>query len=145
MKDRLGRGRGQMKMRYAAVASVATAILLLSACNGDDSSTTTSGPSTTASEATGATTIAKGEDVELVGDAGTAGQTLNINAEDPDFAAGDLVALIIREGDPDSVALRANDTGAASCTGLLKAIPDHLLTDDSNFADVQDGEDIQTS
>ena len=183
MKDRLGQGRGQMKMRYAAVASVATAILLLSACNGDDSSTTTSGPSTTASEATGATTIAKGEDVELVGDAGTAGQTLNINAEEvngkatgefrvtenvirvdcadthtdglvilggevtegPDFAAGELVALVIREGDPDSVALRANDTGAASCTGLLKAIPDHLLTDDSNFVDVEDGYNIETA
>ena len=65
--------------------------------------------------------------------------------EGPDFAAGELVALIIREGDPDSVALRANDTGAASCTGLLKAIPDHLLTDDSNFFDVEDGYNIETA
>ena len=64
--------------------------------------------------------------------------------EGPDFAAGDLLALIIREGDPDSVALRANDSGAASCTGLLKSIPDDLLTDDSNFVDVEDGSDIQT-
>ena len=171
-------------MRFAAVASVAAAILLLSACGGgDDSSTTTSGSSPTTSEAAGGpTTLAKGEDVELVGSDGLAAQTLNINAEEangkatgefqvsdnviridcadthtdgvvilggeatdgPDFAAGDLVALIIREGDPDSVALRANDSGAASCTGLLKAIPDNLLTDDSNFVDVEDGSDIQT-
>jgi WD40 repeat protein len=62
----------------------------------------------------------------------------------PDFAPGDLVALIIREGDPDSVALRANDTGAASCTGMLKAIPDHLLTDDTHFVDLEYGYDIQT-
>jgi hypothetical protein len=62
-----------------------------------------------------------------------------------DVAVGDLLALIIREGDPDSVALLANDSGAASCTGLLKAIPDHSLTDDSNFVDVEDGYDIQTS
>jgi hypothetical protein len=61
-----------------------------------------------------------------------------------DFGVGELVALIIREGDPDSVALRANDTGAASCTGLLEAIPGNLLTDDSNFVDVADGYDIET-
>lgn len=188
MRDRLGRGRRQVKMRFAAVASAATAILLLSACgNRDDSSTTTSDSSTTTSDAAddGPTTLAKGEDVELVGyvPSGLGNQTLNINAEEvngkatgefrvadnvirvdcadtdtdslvilggevtggSDFAAGDLVALIIREGDPDSVALRANDSGAASCTGLLKAIPDELLTGDSNFVDVKDGYDIQTS
>ena len=177
-----------MKVRFAIVASVATAILLLSACGGsDDASTTTSASSTTTSEAAsgGPTTLAKGEDVELVGgeSSGTGNQTLNINAVEengeatgefrvtdnvirvdcadthtdglvilggevtagPDFAAGDLVALIIREGDPDSVALRANDSGAASCTGLLKTIPDNLLTDDSNFVDVEDGSDIETA
>ena len=185
MKDRLGRGSGQMKARYAAIAGVATAILLLSACgNGDDSSATTPQSSTTTPEAAGGgpTTLAKGQDVELVGEAGTASQTLNLNVEEvngkvtgefqvtdnviragcadtdidglviiggevtegPDFAAGDLVALIIREGDPDSVALRANDTGAASCTGLLKAIPDNMLTNDSQFVDVENGSDIET-
>ena len=133
-------------------------------------------------EAAGLTTLAKGEDVELVGDRGLGAQTLNITAEEengevtgefrvtdnvirvdcadtdtdgvvilggeategPDFAAGDLLALIIREGDPDSVALHANDNGAASCTELLKSIPDDLLTDDSNFVDVEDGYDIET-
>ena len=175
-------------MRHAAVASAATAMLLLSACgNGDDSTTTASGPSPTTSEAAGdgPKTLAAGEDVELVGGetSGIGNQQLNINAveEDgkasgefritenvirvdcadtdadglvilggavtggPDFAPGDLVALIIKEGSPDSIAIRANDTGAASCTGLLKAIPDNLLTNDSNFVDVQDGYDIQTS
>ena len=166
-------------MRYAAVASAAAAILLLSACGGGDGDS-----STITSEATGQTTLAKGEDVELVGDdhSGLGAQTLNINAEEvsgeatgefrvtdnvirvgcadtdtdglvilggqvtegPDFIAGDLAALIIREGDPDSVALYANDGGAASCTALLKGIPDDLLTDDSNFVDVEDGYDIQT-
>ena len=180
MKDRLGRGRGQMKMRYAAIAGVATAILLLSACGGDDSSTTTAGSSPSTSGAAGPTTIAKGEDVELIGNDGLAGQTLNINAEevngevtgefrvndvvvgvdcantetdgvvilggevtaDPgaNVGVGELLALIIREGDPDSVALYGNDSGAGSCTELLKSIPDK----NSVFADVEDGSDIQT-
>lgn len=170
-----------MKMRFAAVASVATAILLLSACGNGDSSTTTAGASTSTSGAPLAATIAKGEDVELVGDAGTAGQTLNITAEeengkvtgefrvdevvvkvdcadtdtdgvivlggavtaDPgtNVGVGELLALIIREGDPDSVALYGNDSGARSCTGLLKSIPDN----NSDFVDVEDGYDIQTT
>ena len=98
----------------------------------------------TPTEGLGPTTLAKGEDVELVGgsDSGLGAQTLNINAEEengkatgefritdnvirvdcadtdtdgvvivggeategPDVAVGDLLALIIREGDPDSVA-----------------------------------------
>ena len=63
----------------------------------------------------------------------------------PDVSVGDLLALIIREGDPDSVALYANDSGAASCTELLKSIPDDLATNDSNFVDVEDGYDIETA
>ncbi len=169
-----------------ATAGAATAILLLSACgDGGDASTTISAPSTTTSEAPGSTTLAKGEDVELVGDdhSGLGAQTLNIAAEEengkatgefqitenvfkidcadthtdnvvilggeatggPDVSVGDLLALIIREGDPDSVALYANDSGAASCTDLLKSIPDDLATNDSNFVDVEDGYDIETA
>jgi len=178
MRDRLGREGKDMKMRFAAIFSMATAILLLSACGGDNSSTTTAGSSMGPSGAAGATTIAKGEDVELVGNDGLAGQALNITAEEvngkatgefqvsdnviridcadtdtdgvvilggevtggSDFSAGDLLALIIKEGDTDSVALYANDSGAASCTGLLKSIPDN----NSDFVDVEDGSDIQT-
>ena len=54
---------------------------------------------------------------------------------------GELLALIIREGDPDSVALYANDSGAASCTELLKSIPDK---ENSAFVDVEDGSNIET-
>jgi hypothetical protein len=58
----------QMNKRFAApVASAATAIMLLGACSDD-----------------GPTTLAKGEDVELVGDTNLAGQTLNISAEEED-------------------------------------------------------------
>ena len=58
-----------MKNRFAApVASVATAVLLLGACSDDD----------------GSTTLAKGEDVELVGDDNLGGQTLDISAEEDD-------------------------------------------------------------
>ena len=118
--------------------------------------------------------------MELIGNDGLAGQTLNINAEevngevagefrvndvvvgvdcantetdgvvilggavtaDPgaNVGVGELLALIIKEGDPDSVALYGNDSGAGSCTDLLKAIPDN----NSDFADVEDGSDIQT-
>ena len=170
-------------MRFAAIAGVATAILLLSGCgNGDDSSGTTPQSSTTTPEAAGGgpTTIAKGEDVELVGDTGTAGQTLNITAEevngevtgefrvndvvvrvdcantetdgvvilggavtaDPgaNVGVGELLALIIKEGDPDTVALHGNDSGARSCTELLKSIADN----NSDFVDVEDGSDIVT-
>ena len=175
----------ETRIRWA-IAGAATAILLLSACeDGGDSSTTTSEPSTTTSEAAGPTTLAKGEDVELVGDvhSGLGAQTLNIAAEEengevtgqfrvtdnviridcanthtdgvvilggeategPDVAVGDLLALIIREGDPDSVSLYANDSGAASCAELVESVSDHSLTNDSNFVDVEDGYDIETA
>ena len=156
-------------MRDGSGRLLAVAVLLavLTGCGGGVTGGASATMSTTTSEAAadGPTTLAKGEDVELVGDDGLAGQTLNINAEeengevtgefrvtdvrghgrvrghrhrrrrhprrrgdgDPgaDVAVGDLLALIIREGDPDSVALFANDNGAGSCTELLKSIPDN--------------------
>ena len=173
-----------MKMRFAAVAGATTAILLLSACGGsDDASTTASTLPTTTSEAPGPTSLAMGDDVELVGNDGLGAQTLTIHAEEvngkatgefrvahnvirvdcadtdtdgvvilggeatdgPDFAAGDLIALIIREGDPDSVALYGNDTGARSCRQLIEAIPAGSHPSDSSFVDVKDGYNIVTS
>lgn len=159
---------GHVKMRLVAVASAATAMLLFSACGGDGD---------------GPTTLAKGADIELVGDShsGLGNQTLNIDAEEEngevagefrvtdnvitlecadtdtdgvvilggegtagqDFD-GELLALIIREGDPDSVSLYANDSGAESCAELLESISDEGLTDDSNFVAVEDGYDIET-
>ena len=53
---------------------------------------------------------------------------------------GDLQALIIEEGDPDSVSLYANDSGAESCTELLESIPEDPRPD----VDVEDGYDIET-
>jgi hypothetical protein len=165
----------QMNNRFAApVASAATAILLLGAC--DD----------------GPTTLAKGEDIELVGGAssGLGNQTLNIDAveedgevtgefritdssgtqppnvfpvecantdtdgvvilggsatdEGLDWNGGFMMALIIREGDPDSVTIYPNE-GAKSCNELLESIPEDPVTGhESDFVDVEDGDDIET-
>jgi hypothetical protein len=57
---------------------------------------------------------------------------------------GDLLALIIEEGEPDRVALYANDSGAATCTEMLESVPGDLLTNADNFNDVATGSDIQT-
>ena len=164
--------------RAVAAVLVAVAMLAVAGCSSDDDDS-----STTTSEAAddGPTTVAKGEDVELVGDDGLGGQTLNITAEeedgevtgefrvtnvvvtiqcadtdtdgeiilggevtaDPDgnVAVGDLLALIIREGDPDLVALLANDDNAGSCTELLSVA---FNLDPGDFVDVEDGYDIET-
>jgi len=159
---------GEMKTRFAApVATTATAIMLIGACSDD-----------------GSTLLARGEDVEMVGQAGIAETTLNVDAQEQDgeatgeFRVGDYVhtvqcadtstdglvilggevtaspdgelalgaldALIIKEGDPDSVAIIGNESGAASCTALLESIPEDFLDDDSNFHDLQNGSDIET-
>ena len=73
-------------MRFTGVAIAASAIMLLSACGSDDNSSTTSSESSTttsAAAADGPTTLAKGKDVELVGEA-LGAQTLNITAEEED-------------------------------------------------------------
>jgi hypothetical protein len=157
-----------MKTRFTAtVASAATAIMLLGACSDN-----------------GPTTLAEGDDVELVGDDGLGARTLNISAEEEDgkvtgefrnndvvvkvecantdtdgvvilsgevtadpkaeVGVGERLALIIREGDPDSVALVPPNHGPRSCTEFLESIPERYLTDDSNFVDVEPGEDITT-
>ena len=59
-------------------------------------------------------------------------------------ARATLLALIIREGDPDSVALVTNDDNAGSCTELLESIPKDQLTDVGEVAVVEDGYDIET-
>jgi len=154
-------------MRRTLMASLCAGVLLIGAvgCSDDD----------------GPTTLAQGEDVELVGDDGLAGQTLSISAEEEDgevtgelritenvigvecaetdadgvvilggeaMSGGDfegLLALIIREGDPDSVSLYGNDAGARSCRELLETIPEDVLTDRSHFVDVEADEDIETA
>jgi hypothetical protein len=177
----------QMKNKLAApVASAATAILLLGACSDDD-------PSTATAEPAGPTTLAHGEDIELVGgiESGLGNQNLDIDAveengevtgefrvtdqsgtqppnvftvecarTDPeddvvilggsandeglDWNGGFMMALIIVEGDPDSVALYPNES-ATSCNELLDSIPEDPVTGhESGFVDVEDGSDIET-
>ena len=158
-----------MNTRFAApIASAAIAIMLLGACSDD-----------------GSTTLAKGEDVELVGDEDLGGQTLDISAEEKDDGTvtgeirfsdvsgevvvavecadtdtddvvilggtmtegpaewSGLVALFIREGDPDSVAVWLDEGENASCSDLLANRHD-VLDDESAFVDVEDGSDIET-
>ena len=170
--------------RGRAIAVGAAAGLALGACgDDDDSSTTTSESSTTTTEASadGATTLAKGEDVELFG-----GQTLNVSAaeetgevtgeirltapdgkedvvdvecadtdtdgvvvlggtvtETDDDDTSGLVALFIKEGDPDSVAVWYDEGENPSCSDLLKNRHD-ALEDGSLFTAVEAGSDIET-
>jgi hypothetical protein len=156
-----------MNSRFAATIAAAIAIMLLGACSDN-----------------GSTTLAKGEDVELVGDEDLGGQTLNIRAEEEDGEVtgelrfsdpggevlvsvecadtdtdgvvilggtitestdpmSGLVALFIREGDPDSVALWLDEGENTSCSDLLANRHD-VLDDESAFVDVEDGSDIET-
>ena len=57
---------------------------------------------------------------------------------------GDLQALIIKEGDPDSVSLYGNDVGAETCTELLESIPADLFTSDGDFVKLDGDDDIET-
>jgi hypothetical protein len=180
----------QMNKRFAApIASAATALLLLGACGDDDDSSSAA----TDAAADGPTTLAKGEDIELVGgmESGLGNQNLDIDAveengevtgefrvtdqsgtqppnvftvecarTDPeddvvilggsandeglDWNGGFMMALIIVEGDPDSVALYPNES-ATSCNELLDSIPEDPVTGhESGFVDVEDGSDIET-
>jgi hypothetical protein len=147
--------------------SAATAIMLLTACGED-----------------GPTTLALGEDIELVGEDGLAGQTLDVRAEEEDGQAtgelrfsdssgevvvrvecsdtdtDDLVilggtvtnegaevtgphALFIRSGEPDTVALWADDD-ARTCTELLASGRAAVLTDEDAFVEVESRTGIET-
>ncbi len=162
--DAFARVTGRMRFAVTA-ASAATTILLLGACGGP-------------------TTLAQGEDVELVGDEDLGGQTLNINAEEENGEVtgelrfsdlsgevvvavecadtdtdgvvvlggtvteaeediSGLVALFIREGNPDSVAVWLDEGENQSCNEVLENRHD-VLADESAFVDVEAGSDIET-
>ena len=70
------------------------------------------------------------------------GGEITSSSDSPD-TVGDLVALFIREGDPDSVALWLDEGENASCSDLLANRHD-VLDDDSAFVDVEGGSDIET-
>ena len=97
---------------------------------------------------------------EVTGEFQMSGHTIRIECADTDtdgigivggtvtagdaVPPGELLGLIIKEGDPDSAHLRGNDFDAGSCTEFLESIPEDLLTDDSQFIEVEDGDDIRT-
>jgi hypothetical protein len=155
-----------MNTRFAAPVATAAIALMLGACSDD-----------------GSTTLAEGEDVELIGDEDLAGQTLNISAEEEDGEVtgelrfsdpggevvvavecadtdtdgvvilggtveeaddlSGLIALFIKEGDPDRVAVWLDQGENDSCAELLGNRHD-VLDDDSAFFDVESGSDIET-
>jgi hypothetical protein len=158
-----------MNPRFTArIAGATTALMLIGACSDE-----------------GPTTLAIGEDIELVGEDGLAGQTLDIDAqEDAGAVTGEvlftdpggevrvtiecadtdtegvvvlggtiaestddeltgLVALYIREGEPDQVAIWLDEGENASCEALLENRRD-VIDDDSQFAEVESGSDIRT-
>lgn len=159
----------QMKNRFAApVASAATAIMLLGACSDSDGPTTLArgdvefvGSSglgeqrvdITAEEENGKVT---GEvrftpngavitfecaDTDTDGLIVLGGEVTTTSA-DGDETVGERMAVIIREGDPDSMTIWYDDPGTSgSCSELLESIPEDQ---DSNFVDVEDGDDIET-
>ena len=57
---------------------------------------------------------------------------------------GELVALFIREGDPDSVAVWLDEGENADRAASSSRIRHDVLDDDSAFVDVEAGSDIET-
>ena len=158
---------GQMRNRFAApVASAATAILLLGACSDDDPTTIAKGEDVelegTGSDLGGQTLNidVEEDDGEVSGefrvtdnvhevecvDTDTEGIVIlgGVATSGPDVADGDRNALVIREGDPDSVFLVANDVGAESCEDFIDSISDEALSNDGNYVDVEAGSAIET-
>lgn len=159
----------QMKNRFAApVASVATAIMLLGACSDDDGPTILARGDVefvgnqplsgqrmdiTAEEENGEVTgEARFNEVEVTlecADTDTDGLIIlggevTTPSGDGTPAVGEWVAVIIREGDPDSGVVWFEEEPSGSCRELLESIPENHRTDDSLFADVADGDDIET-
>ena len=150
--------------RLVAAVLVAVAMLAVAGCSGDDDGPTTlakgedvefAGEGGVAGQTLNIT--AEEEDGVVTGEFRVTENVIKVECADtdtdgvvilggaatagPDVAMGDLLALIIREGDPDSVALHANLSGAESCTELLESLPAAAQRD---FADVEDGYDIET-
>lgn len=162
---------GQMKKTFAApVASAATAILLISSCSDSDDGPTTlakgvdvefvGGPEGFAGqtlsidveeeegEVTGEFSVSDivfvrvdCVDTDIDGEVRFAG---TVTKGDPGHVGdvGDLLLLVIREGDPVQVTVGANDANAESCTELLEALPADIAA--GEFVDVEAGSDIET-
>lgn len=156
-----------MTMRFAApVAGAATAMLLFGACS-DDGATTLArgedvsfvgGPTGLSGQTMDIT--AEEEDGEVTGEASfdpfgsldlqcadTDTDDLLIlggevtKTEEADVALGDWVAVVIRVGDPDGVDVWFPEDDHGSCQELLEA----AAAADHTFADVAEGDEIETS
>jgi hypothetical protein len=60
-------------------------------------------------------------------------------------AVGERIAVVIRDGDPDRVALWPGQDLDGTCEELLAEITDEVLADESIYADVEGDGDIETS
>lgn len=153
-------------LKKLAAAAAATTIVALGACSDD-----------------GPRTLAKGEDVHLVGPGSLGGQTIDITAQEEggevtgevrfrphgavasfqcadtetdgvvrlggqwtfvprhsdSLAVEDWMAVVIQEGDPDSVASYFADPGTESCEAVIEQVPDDIET-----FEVDEGDDIET-
>lgn len=162
---------GQMKKTLAVpVASAATAILLISSCSDSDDGPTTlakgvdvefvGGPSgfegQTLSidveeedgEVTGEFSVSDivfvrvdCVDTDVDGEVRLAG-TVTEGRPDHVGDVGDLLLLVIREGDPVRVTIGANDVNAESCTELLESLPADIAA--GEFVDVEAGSRLET-
>jgi hypothetical protein len=161
------------------VASAATAIIMLGACSDDGTTTSDDGPTTLAKgdvrfvgstdlggqtmditaveqdgQVTGEARFSFGLILDLqCADTDTDGLVIlgsEVAAEDGDAAAeGDRVAVIIREGNPDSALvwyerpLPEGEVAAGSCREFVDSISHDQFTG-VTFAEVAEGDDIET-
>ena len=142
----------------------ALAITLFAACSGDDPTTLAEGDVWLVADAfhdeeRTLSVSATEEDGEVTGEFRIAGHVIRIECADTDtdgvvilggtvtagdiVPPGDMLGLIIKEGDPDRVLLIGNDSGAESCTGMLEFVIENPA-DESIFDTVKDGYDIET-
>ena len=59
-------------------------------------------------------------------------------------AKGELMAVLVREGDPDTANVWFPDETPGSCDELLDQIPEEDRADSDRFSKVADGDDIET-
>lgn len=164
----------------APVASTATAIIMLGACSGGGMTTSDDGPTTLAqgdvrfvgSTDLGGQTMsitAVEQDSQVTGEARFSfGLVLDLQCADTDTdslvvlggeataeegdaaTVGDRVAVVIREGDPDSalvwyeLPLPEGEVAAGSCREFLESIPLDQFTGDDPLVDIAEGDDIVT-
>jgi hypothetical protein len=159
-----------MKSKFAApVVSAATAIVLLGACGEEGLTTLAKGDvefvGTSGLAENRMVITAEEEDGEVTGEArfneivvefGCAdtdtdglvilGGEVTTPSRDNSPGVGELMAVLIREGDPDRVNVWfEGEDDYGSCQGLLDAIPEEDRSADSNlFVVVEEGDDIET-